>query len=278
MALKNNLTDRELAKFIELDGEHAVRVSSSDFLIEVAKGNIPDHYLVKKFGAHTGLSTNYEPITETGRYQTPNILTSLEIVSSSVNDAPAGSGALTVTVSGLGPGWVEINEDVVMNGTTPVTLVNQYYRVYRMRVKDSGTYASDTSGSHDSTISLSGVIGAEPWALIRTEAGLGFGSTEIGVLSIPTGYKGYLMDMHTDVEGTKVVDVVGFKRDRADIVTTPFSPMTVFFIKRGLEGEHFVSGAPLIEITGPADIGFMAKQSGGVSKVEIEFTILCVKI
>ena len=92
MALKNNLTDREFAKFIEgFDGEDAVRVSSSDFLLEVAKGNIPGHYLIKKFGAHTGLSANYEPITETGRYQTPSILTSLEIVSSSVNDAPAGS-------------------------------------------------------------------------------------------------------------------------------------------------------------------------------------------
>ena len=280
MALKNNLTDRELAKFIEIDGEHAVRVSSSNFILEVAKGNIPGHSLIKKFGAHMGLSTSYEPVSDSGTYQTPSTPTSLEIVSDSTDDAPAGSGALTITVDGIGVGWNLIEEDVIMNGNTPVSLVNDFYRVFRIRVKDSGSYGNATQSSHNSTITLSGVVGSEIWGTIQNESGLGLGSSEIGVYTIPAGHRGYIIDMHLDVESTKVVDVIGFKRESADIVTAPYSPMTAFFIKRGIDGDYFVTASPSVSLLGPCDIGFMAKQTGGGPgnpKVEVEFTILIVK-
>ena len=125
------------------------------FLLEVNKGNVPRHELIHKFGANDAVGTTYEPITGSGLYQTPTGLVSLEVVSSSANDAAAGTGARTVTIYGINDtngSWTEDTETVTMNGTTAVALTKQWRRVYRVRVTTSGTYGSATASSHNSTI------------------------------------------------------------------------------------------------------------------------------
>lgn len=54
---------------------------------------------------------------------------SMEIVSTSANDTAAGTGAQSVTVNGLDFAGNEISETKPTNGTTPVALTNQYYRI-----------------------------------------------------------------------------------------------------------------------------------------------------
>jgi hypothetical protein len=50
--------------------------------------------------------------------------TALEVVSSSADDAAAGTGARTVKVEGVDASHVPFSETITMNGVTPVPLVN----------------------------------------------------------------------------------------------------------------------------------------------------------
>ena len=252
---------------------------TTEYLISVAKGKIPGHLLINKFGASSGIGTSFSAVAGGNVYRTPSTLTSLELVSDSANDAyPSGSGARTVTVFGVGPGWLPLEETVEMNGLTAVGLSSQFFRVYRLRVNSSGTYATDTAPTHNSTLTLRETGAGQMWATVVPEAGFGLGSSEIGVYSLPLGMTAYLVGMSISAEATKVVDVVGFVRENADTVVAPFSPMRSFVVKRNMEGTLMTTHVkPLNTVTGPADIGFMAKSTGGSEKVEVEFTLLCVE-
>lgn len=77
--------------------------------------------------------------SSTGLYPFPAAATATTIVSGSANDAAAGTGAQTAKVTGLGADFREISEVVSLNGTSPVTLVNQYLRVNRVEILTAGT-------------------------------------------------------------------------------------------------------------------------------------------
>jgi len=251
---------------------------SSDFLIEVVKGNVPKHSIINTLGSNDAVTTTLSPVALGGVYQTPSTLTSVEIVSTdNVRDVAGGTGARTVEVTGLSTGWTEITETIALNGTTAVSLVNQFYRIYKMRVKDSGSYASATVSSHNSTISVQTSGGGVLWGKIAFDSGFGFGSSEIGVFSIPKGVTGYLLYFHSDIESSKSVNLVGYSRINADVVTAPYESMRAWVIKRNISAEHGNIDIASNPIVGPADIGFMAKVSQGNAAVEVEFMILCVE-
>lgn len=65
--------------------------------------------------------------------------TSLEIVSDSVNDAAAGTGARTVVVNGLDTLWAERAISVTLNGTTPVALSVPLYRINSALITSAGS-------------------------------------------------------------------------------------------------------------------------------------------
>lgn len=250
---------------------------STEFLMEVMKGQIPKHQIVNKFGSNSAIGTAWEPVTSAALYQTPSTLTSLEIVSTdNTNDKAGGTGALVITIEGIGTDWGIVTEDIILNGTTAVAAVNQYFRIYRMYVKTSGVYASAAAPSHNSTITLRAAGAGATWGIINTDNSFGLSQSEVGAYSLPANMTAYLIDLHLDVETSKIVDVVAFTREAADTVASPFSPMKAFFIKRSIEGEHHVGTIPLRKIVGPADVGFMARATTS-SKVEVEFTLLCVE-
>ena len=58
----------------------------ADFYMEVAKGNVPGHSIVNKFGRNGVVGTTLTHISISGQYQTPQTAQSLEILSSNVNN------------------------------------------------------------------------------------------------------------------------------------------------------------------------------------------------
>lgn len=73
-------------------------------------------------------------------YPWPAAAAVTSIVSSSAADAgPSGAGARVVRVSGLTSSLLPISEDVVLSGTTPVVLVNRFYRVNSASVLSAGS-------------------------------------------------------------------------------------------------------------------------------------------
>ena len=77
---------------------------------------------------------------------------------------------------------------------------------------------------------------------------------------------------------SKDVDILLYKRDKANIVTAPFEPMKVINIERTASAElvHNLK-APMNGFTCPADVGFMGKITSGSAQVEVTFELMLVK-
>lgn len=248
------------------------------FLVEVAKGNVAGHSLVNRFGFNDSVTSTLQPVADGAVYQTPTAAASLELVSSSADDAAAGTGARTVEVQGLDGSFALQTETVTMNGTTAVALSNTYIRVFRMKVLTSGTYATQSTGSHAGTLTLRGAGGGSTWATIGVSTG-GFpmGQTEIGAYTIPAGKTGYLLTKHASIESTKTPNILWFRRENADTVSAPYDTMRLFERHIGAaESIKYDPKGPSLVLPEKTDVGAMAYVATGTAAVSVEFQILLV--
>lgn len=258
----------------ELD---VTEINMKPWYLRVVEGDIPGYSVVHKFGATT-LTTTMAPITQAGTYQTPTTAQALEVVSSSANDTAAGTGAQQVTIIGLDSNWGEVEVEVEMNGTTAVALGTNLIRVYRWYVSRSGTYATETAGSHAGTLTLRASGGGTTWDTMPVSP-FAIGQSQIGVYTVPDGYTARLFTKNIFVDSSKTADIYFFWRGVADDVATPYSG-----IMRLVEREVGVTGGysldtniPKGEFVGPCDIGFMGVMSVGTSECSVEFELLLKK-
>lgn len=109
----------------------------------------------------------------------------LEAVSASANDTAAGTGARTVLIIGVDSTWAQIQEVVVLNGTTPVSTVNQFLRVNLFRTLTSGS-----GGTNAGDITLRVIAAGATQALMRA----GDGQCLRSIFTVPLGFTAYLLD------------------------------------------------------------------------------------
>ena len=120
---------------------------STQFFLEVSKGNIPQHSLVIIRG-HTpdvDIANSPADVWENGdRLVYLTEAKAHTIVSTSEDDkSPAGDGARTILVEGLDGNYDPLVETVALDGTTPVALVNNYLRILNISVETSAVDASN---------------------------------------------------------------------------------------------------------------------------------------
>lgn len=108
--------------------------------------NVPPRYTqsITKFGRAADVDTADTPMdvrgySGKGAMTWPSSAAVATIVSTSANDAAAGTGARTVTVYGVDSSYDEISETVNMNGTSNVNTVNSYLHIDRLRVITVGS-------------------------------------------------------------------------------------------------------------------------------------------
>lgn len=164
-----------------LDGE--LLVSASRF-----QGQYP----VQKFGrAPDGVQTSSTDIWDRAdsvptqqTWLAPTAARVHTIVSSSANDASAGTGMRTMRVWGL-QDWdsKESSEDITMNGITGVNTVNSYVIIHRMRGLTFGS-----GGQNAGTITATAATDATITAVIRP----GVGSTAMAIYGWPSTQTLYL--------------------------------------------------------------------------------------
>jgi len=148
---------------------------------------------VHKFGFNwdvdTGVGLPEDCWSAGGAYPFPSAAAATTIVSDDTADdadtggGTPGTGALTVKVYGLDTNGAAISETATMDGTSAVTLGNEYLRVHRAYVETSGT-----DGTNAGTISIkhsSTVIAEIP----KEGSGPGAkGQTEMAIYTIPSDY------------------------------------------------------------------------------------------
>jgi hypothetical protein len=117
---------------------------STDFLLEVAKGKIPGHSLIEKFGGNHQIDTNTVPESiwnGGGLYTGFSCVAAqtVDVTSTSTDDDVAGIGALTVRLEGLDGSYVPVSEDVTLTGLTIATTNATFLRLDRAFVLTAGS-------------------------------------------------------------------------------------------------------------------------------------------
>lgn len=170
---------------------------TTDFYLEVAKGKIPGHSIVNKFGHNPSTSAGDDVWGGGGRYvfyPTAGVLVDVVSTADSDNGATA-TGALTVIVQGLDENWDRVEETVTMDGTTPVTtMTTTFVRLFRAFVQISG--ANETNDG-DITVYAratgSGVDAGDVGVFI----GAGGGQTQQTIFTIPRLEAAYFIKGYT---------------------------------------------------------------------------------
>lgn len=165
------------------------------FIDAVSRGEVPGWLFERKF-AFANVGTTEQPIWEGGgTYEFVDIPEDVTIVSSDTNDTIAGTGAQKVKVIGFNNGII-LNEIIDLNGTTLVTLANQYDFIHRCLVVQAGAAAPiipaiANSAGAAGTITLTGVTSTAVRAVIVENKG---GSLQ-GLIRVPAGEEWQIHDV-----------------------------------------------------------------------------------
>ena len=253
---------------------------NTDFLVEVAKGKVPGHSLVHKFGHAGAIGTSLVPIALGNIYPTPSAAVSLEFISSAAADALASTGMHELTIVGLDANWEEQTVVVAAHATTGLTAVaitGTWMRMYRAYVSSSGTYATASGASHAGTITIRIAGAGATYGIIET-TDFPVGQTQIGAYTVPLGYTAFFLGAHFHNAAAKNVDLLAFHRDNANDVTASYSgTMRVFYQAHDISSDETLAPrSPLGGFTGSSDIGFMAKVASGTGSASIDFELLIV--
>jgi hypothetical protein len=105
------------------------------------------------------------------------------------------------------------------------------------------------------------------------------GQTQIGAYTVPKGETAYIGEVTVHTETNKPINIFGFRRDGANIITPPFTSMRAFTELIGIEGSEQVAKkawqGPFLEYT---DFGYLGKKTvAGTASASIDFEILLIK-
>lgn len=159
----------------------------ADFYFDVATGDVRSHSSVNKFGRNADIdSAAAEDIWDGGGvWNEPTVGQVYTMTSTSSADTSAGTGAQTVKVSGLiSSTGLLANETITLNGTSWVTLTNNYQMIHRLTVLTAGS-----GGVNAGTIYAVGNTDGT----VTAQVNVGNNQTLMAVFKIPAESEGCLL-------------------------------------------------------------------------------------
>ena len=161
------------------------------FELQVARGQITYHQSIHKFGFYDSVTTSLTTIwSQGGVYSYLSAASTLYISSSSTDDTGAGTGARTVTVSGLDNNFDQKVETVTLNGQLGVELNGStWFRVNRIVVNTAGSGGANAGVLYVGTEATpSGGVPTNKYATVLA----GDNQTLMCIYTVPRGYTAFL--------------------------------------------------------------------------------------
>ena len=264
------------AKFFETDSKniykwlgtswHIIAIGGSyitgDFYLEVAKGNIPGHSGINKFGHSHGLGAAQETIWAFGGLAEYSTTADITGVSSS-NDTDTQD----IIIQGLDSNWLEVDVPITLTGQTEVTLGTSLIRVNRIYNNDSTDLVGNVYVYTSAATVAAGIPSPD-----TTVRGFIEGDDNITlqcIYSIPANKTGYVVFGKSSVSSGKDVTIKFYGRAFEKVFTTRhvvevYSNNYDYFFK-----------LPLM-IPGKTDVELRAISSASGTEVSAAFDIILV--
>ena len=247
--------------------------SVTDYWLAIAKGEVPGHSVVNKFGRNPSVPNGSWAgvLSQGGLFPWLTAATTVRIkAGGNAADTAAGLGAQSILVTGLDGTGAEISEIIVTAGASASASTSlSFLRPVRAYVVDAGTYGGSCTG----TITIENTAGTQD--LLELPAG--FGQTLFCGYSIPLGYTGYLVGIDLQSDAVKTVDFRLKTRANLLDVTTPFSPALVKYYWAGILGTFAHDPpSPLLTLQPLTDIWVEAYGGGAITEVSAQLEILLV--
>jgi len=220
-------------------------VDSPHALLEIASERMPEVVPVNIFGFSRTVGTDFQTIwNDGGQYVHPSAAVQMSCVSTSASDT------MTIVISGLNADYETIAEIVQLNGTTPVTTTNSFYRINN---------ATILSGSNvgDITVSEGGTVYA------NIEATLG--TTQACVYTVPANHSLYIFRISL-TSGTVNSNKYITYRNRVDSSTGRVLRVAEATFQQNMQ--TFDRQIPF-RIAPKSDFQFEAKSSSGTNELSI---------
>lgn len=235
---------------------------------------------IKVPGRNIEIAQTYEPVAPNGLYLTPqaNAATALRIrAGGNAADSATGTGARRVELYGLNAAGFEILEVLETAGAAQsLETENAFIRLFRAQVVLSGTYATQSLGSHAGDILIESSAG-ELWTTIPVN-GFPEAITRIGAFTVPINYEAYLIDFRINAQALKLVDAVVFSRRNVLETTVPYSPITQLIELFNVSGFIDQSYDAPIYLPPLTDVGVMALIDNQTARVNSELGLLLRRI
>lgn len=164
--------------------------------LDIARGIYPDAIPVLKWAHHPSVSGQLETIWgKEGLYEFPTSSTTMTLSSSDTNDNATGTGARQILINGLSDTFEIINETVALDGQTPVSTVNEFYRINGLFVTDVGSNETNIGNISIGTGTVTNGVPANTYNIISTVT---MGRSACGFLTVPKDQTLYMNQLKTD--------------------------------------------------------------------------------
>ena len=163
------------------------RVSTTPYLYSISEGEVAGHVPRRVLGRNAAVSTTLVDLTQLagGAVPLPTSAVAMEIVSTSANDALAGTGVQSVEIHYLDADWNEVDEEIELAGLTPVNLASPAIRINGLHSKAVG---SGGKAAGDIVVRTQGGAGTDYHVLKTGEV-----NSYPGIFSVPAGKTAFLV-------------------------------------------------------------------------------------
>lgn len=165
--------------------------SARDYFMDVGWNLMPGETRITGLGNNEDLDSGTLPEDiwpGGGLYPWMTGATSLEIVSSSIQDSPSGTGISRVSLTLLDINYVQTIVNVTLNGTTPVTIPGTWFRVNAARSIAKGSGAPAFRAFNAGTITIRDAGGGTSRCIIQANKSI----ARQAIFTVPLGFTAQL--------------------------------------------------------------------------------------
>lgn len=165
------------------------REPRQEFYLDIAKGRVPGHSHINKFGAAYGFAAAATPVDIWSGWAGSALY---QFSSTADIDTVSSSSALDtqlIEVQGLDTNWALVTQSATLNGQNKVVLTTPLLRVFRMLNASGTAFVGDIYCYVDGAITA-GV--PDDLTTVRAVAEAGRDQTLMAIYSVPANTRGYL--------------------------------------------------------------------------------------